>query len=238
MQEVSIDLWRLLLAEQWMRSADPDPAHLGQVQKYIQCPRRYYHCQQAGLCGRCFEKKMEREHGIHITDDELRLLLPRFHAWADLAYDGWNSVRNRDLREYYTPAMAQAIEAKGPKTPKYFVLQDAMLSHRSTSILTACVRQQSLRALPRYPGVWFDIGSECFNAILSMEENSIFAELLASQKKYWGCQTLGMVRVFRGDGDEGPTFVWNVHYYDEQMRKEEGLAWADATSDFRGRVGG
>lgn len=71
-----------------------------------------------------------------------------------------------------------------------------------------------------------------------MEENSIFAELLALQKKYWRCQTLAMVRVFQGDGDEGPTFVWNVHYYDEQMRKEEGLAWADATSDFRGRVGG
>lgn len=86
-----------------------------------------------GSVADALRREMEREHGIHITDDELRLLLPRFHAWADLAYDGWNRVRYRDLREYYTPAMAQAIEAKGPKTPKYLVLQDAMLSHRSTS---------------------------------------------------------------------------------------------------------
>lgn len=45
MQEVSIDFWRLLLAKRWMRSADPTPAHFGQVQKHIQCPRRCYHCQ-------------------------------------------------------------------------------------------------------------------------------------------------------------------------------------------------
>lgn len=179
-------------------------------------------------------EEMEGEHSMHITDHDLKELLPRFHAWADLAYDGWNRVRYRDLKEYYAPAEAHAIESHGPKMPRYLILQDAMLSRRSTPILKACIRQHPL---PRYPGASFGIGSACFNAMLSTEENGIFAELLASQKRVWGRQALAVVRVFQGDGDEGPTFVWGVRYYDEQLRNAEVLAWAQVTNYFRGRAG-
>jgi len=180
-------------------------------------------------------KEILDTHGLHATHQELERLLPRFHTWSDMAYDGWSRIRYKDLNKYYTRGQIRDIERNGPKGPRYLILQNVSLEPRSMASVNTCMKHEQV---PRYPGKTFGIGSLCFNAILSTRENTIFAELMGSQKKTWGLKTLAAVRVFRGDEDENPTFLWPVHDYDEQIQRQEVLAWAEITIFLRGRPGG